>query len=121
MARVKRGIIKAKKRRNILKQVKGYRFGRSKKKRQAKEAIAHAGVHAFTHRKDKKGDFRRLWTVRINAAVRGLDMPESKNALSYSKFINALKNKDIGINRKMLSTIAKDHPETFKKIVKEVQ
>lgn len=113
MPRVKRGTTSLKTRRNVLKQVKGYRIGRSTKERQAREAIAHAGAHAFDHRRDKKGDFRRLWNVRINAAVRPLHF-------SYSTFIDALKKKEIGLNRKVLSEIAKDNPESFKRIVKEV-
>lgn len=98
-------------RRNVLRAVKGYRFGRSKKERQAREAIAHAGMHAFAHRRDKKNDFRRLWNIRINAAVRPLEM-------SYSVFIGALAKKHIRLNRKMLSEIAREHPETFERIVK---
>ena len=90
MTRVKRGTISLKRRRNVLKQVKGYRFGRSTKERQAREAIAHAGTHAFAHRKDKKNDFRRLWQIKISAAVVPL-------GLSYSKFIDALKKKSIGL------------------------
>ncbi len=101
-----------KRRRNILRQVKGYRFGRSKKERQAKEAIAHAGVHAFAHRRKKKGEFRRLFTVRINAATRAL-------GISYSKFIDALHKKNIELDRKILSQIANQNPEVFEKIVKE--
>ena len=115
MARIKRGTTKLKRRRNVLKQVKGYRFGRSTKERMAKEAIAHAGNYAFAHRKDKKNDFRRLWTVRINAAVRALDFP------SYSRFIDALHKKEIGLDRKVLSEIAQNRPETFKRIVKKIQ
>lgn len=113
MARVKRGTISAKRRRNTLKQAKGYRFGRSTKERQAKEAIAHAGAHAFSHRKDKKGAFRRLWNIRINAATR-------HEGLSYSTFINILKKGNVNLDRKILSTIAKDHPETFKRVVATV-
>ncbi len=115
MARVKRGTTKAKSRRNTLEQTKGYRFGRSTKKRMAYEAIAHAGNYAFDHRRDKKGDFRRLWTVRINAAVRAL------NFKSYSTFIDALKKKEIGLDRKVLSQIAKDRPESFARIVEHVK
>lgn len=113
MSRVKRGTTKLKRRRNILKQVKGYRFGRSKKERQAREALFHAGAHAFAHRRDKKNDFRRLWNVRINAAVRPFE-------LSYSTFIGMLKKKENGLNRKMLSEIALEHPESFERIVKKV-
>src|SRR3989344_1921024 len=101
MTRVKRGTISLKHRRNVLKLAKGYRFGRSKKERQAKEAILHAGVHAFAHRRDKKGDFRRLWQIRIGAATKAL-------GFSYSKFIGMLKKKNIELNRKMLSEIAQN-------------
>ena len=103
-----------KRRRNVLKAAKGYRFGRSTKERQAKEAIIHAGVHAFNHRRNKKGVMRRLWSVRINAAVR-------KHGLSYSKFIDALKKSDIAVDRKVLSTLAKDSPEIFERIVAKVK
>ena len=111
MARVKGGIIAAKRRRNVLKMVKGYRFGRSKKERQAREAIVHAGKYAFAHRKDKKNDFRKLWNVRINAAL---------GERSYSTFIGGLKKKGILVNRKMLSQLAAERPETFSRIVKNV-
>ena len=113
MARVKKGLNALKTRRNVLKQVKGYRFGRSKKERQAYEAIYHAGTYAFAHRRDKKGDFRKLWNIRLNSALHA-------NGLSYSKFIGALKKKNISINRKMLSEIAAAKPETFKRIVAKV-
>jgi len=114
MARVKRGIIKNKGRRNTLSQVKGYRFGRSTKKRQAYEAIAHAGAHAFAHRRDKKSNFRRLWNIKINAEVR-------KYELSYSQFIHLLKEKNIELNRKMLAEIAEFAPESFERIIKQVK
>ncbi|OHA94117.1 MAG: 50S ribosomal protein L20 [Candidatus Zambryskibacteria bacterium RIFCSPHIGHO2_12_FULL_38_34] len=113
MSRVKKGVNALKTRRNILSQVKGYRFGRSKKERQAYEAISHAGAYSFAHRRDKKGDFRRLWNIRLNSALH-------TNGLSYSKFIGDLKKKNININRKMLSEIAADKPETFKRILAKV-
>ncbi|TSC59322.1 MAG: large subunit ribosomal protein L20, partial [Parcubacteria group bacterium Gr01-1014_107] len=80
MTRVKKGVHALKSRRNILKRAKGYRFGRSKKERQANEALAHAGRYAFAHRRERKNDFRRLWSVRLNAFLKERD-------LSYSKFI----------------------------------
>lgn len=103
-----------KRRRNILAQTKGYRFGRSTKERVAKEAIRKAGSHAFRHRRAKKQEFRNLWTLRINAAVRPL-------GFSYSRFIDALKKKDVALDRKVLSTLAKDHPETFARLVEQVK
>jgi len=105
----------AKKRRNTLKRVKGYRFGRSKKKRAAYEAIVHAGKYSFAHRKDKKNDFRRLWNVRINA---GLDGVSEK--LSYSRFIGALKKHGSLLNRKMLAQLAEERPDVFARIAKKV-
>ncbi len=102
-----------KRRRNILDQVKGYRLQRSKKKRVAREAIYHAQLHAFAHRKDKKNDFRRLWTVRINAALATL-------GFKYSRFINVMTVKGVKIDRKILATLAKDRPEAFKRVVEAV-
>jgi len=114
MSRVKRGTIKNKSRKNTLAQVKGYRFGRSTKKRQATEAIAHAGANAFAHRKNKKSNFRRLWNIKINAEVRKYD-------LSYSRFIDMLNKKDIKLNRKMLAEIAEHNPDSFKRIIDTVK
>lgn len=103
-----------KRRRNILEQVKGYRFGRSKKKRQAREAIYHAQLHAFDHRKDKKGDFRSLWITRINAALKA-------QGLKYSTFMKAMKDKGIALDRKTLSALAKDRPDAFQRVVDQVK
>lgn len=113
MARVKKGVNALKTRRNILKQVKGYRFGRGTKEKQAYEAISHAGTYAFAHRRDKKGDMRRLHITRVNAAL-------DAQGISYSKFMKQLKAKNIELDRKILSEIAAHAPETFAKLVKEV-
>jgi large subunit ribosomal protein L20 len=113
MTRVKKGVNALKTRRNVLKKVKGYRFGRSTKERQAIEAISHAGQSAFAHRRDKKNDFRKLWTVRINAALK-------EHGMSYSKFIGAMKKNKLEVDRKILATLAKDSPEAFKRIVARV-
>jgi len=110
MSRVKGGLMAQKRRRNILEQVKGYRFARSKKTRAAREAIYHAQLHSFAHRKDKKNDFRRLWITRINAALMPFD-------IKYSRFIKALSDKNIGLDRKILGTLAKDRPESFARVV----
>jgi large subunit ribosomal protein L20 len=115
MSRVKKGVNALKTRRNILKQVKGYRFRRSKTERAAYEAISHAGNYAFAHRRDKKGDYRRLWNVRINAALRAINKDNS-----YSKFIGALKKANIVIDRKSLATLASENPKSFEAIVKKV-
>ncbi|MFA6251168.1 MAG: 50S ribosomal protein L20 [Candidatus Paceibacterota bacterium] len=113
MTRVKRGTMKNKRRKNILAQTKGFRFGRSTKKIQAKDALLHAGNYSFAHRKDKKADARSLWTTRINAAIRPFGM-------SYSKFIDGLKKKNIMVDRKILSDIAQNNPEVFERIVKNI-
>lgn len=114
MARVKGGTIAAKRRRSILGAVKGYRFNRSTKKREAREAIYHANLHAFDHRRDKKGDFRRLWIARINAAVRA-------HGMRYSVFIKALSDKGFTVDRKVLSTLAKERPAAFDRIIAQVK
>jgi large subunit ribosomal protein L20 len=114
MTRVKRGTTANKTRRNVLAQTKGYRFGRSTKEIQAYDAIVHAGSHAFAHRRDKKGDYRRLWNVKINAGIRAL---ENKTIPSYSKLMGALKKKNIALNRKMLAELAEFQPEVFAKVI----
>lgn len=113
MTRVKRGTTKNKRRKNVLAQTKGFRFGRKNKEALAKEAIVHAGSYAFAHRKDKKADRRTLWNVKLNAAVR-------PHGLSYSKFIDALKKKNIALDRKVLAYFAEHEPAVFEKIVKAV-
>src|SRR3989344_1602054 len=114
MSRVKRGVNKNKRRKNILAQTKGYRFNRSSKERTAKEAIFHAGSHAFRHRRAKKREFRNLWALRINAAARPL-------GFSYSKFIGALKKSKITLDRKVLATLAQDYPESFSRLVGQLK
>ncbi|MEX0932370.1 MAG: 50S ribosomal protein L20 [Parcubacteria group bacterium] len=114
MTRVKKGVNALKTRKNILKRTKGYRHGRKSKERQANEAIVHAGSYAFAHRRDKKGDFRRLWNVRMSALLKS-------EGLSYSKFIGMLKTKEVALDRKILSQLADAHPETFKKIIEQVK
>lgn len=114
MTRIKRGTISLKRRRNVLKQVKGYRFGRSKKEALAREAIFHAGAYSFAHRRDKKNDFRKLWNIKINAGVR-------ESGMSYSKFIGALKKKNIALDRKILAQFAEKNPEILAKIISAVK
>jgi len=114
MPRVKRGTISLKRRRNILSQTKGFRFGRKNKEKMAREAIKHAGTYAFRDRRNKKRTFRQLWTIKINAALR-------EQGLTYSKFINILKKKEVEVDRKILSQLAEHKPEVFSKIVEEVK
>ncbi len=114
MPRVKRGVIKHKKREKLMKAVKGFRWGRKNNIKLAKEAVLHAWSHAFVGRKQKKRNYRRLWNVRVNAASR-------EHGMKYSEFINALKKKNIILDRKILSQIANENPEVFQKIVEEVK
>jgi len=116
MARVKGGKTSNKRRKNILAMTKGYRFGRSTKKRQAREAIFHAGKYAFAHRRDKKNDYRRLFNVRINAGLRLID-----EKLSYSKFIGVANKKGVELNSKMLATLAETYPEVFARVVTQIR
>jgi large subunit ribosomal protein L20 len=113
MARVKRGTHHVKRRRNLLAKTKGMRWGRKSKIKLAKVASLKAGAYAYRDRRNKKRTFRRLWQVRINAAIRPLGM-------SYSKLIHALKEKNVSLDRKILATLAKDHPSVFEKIVKSL-
>lgn len=115
MARVKGGTTSNKRRKNILAATKGYRFGRSTKKRMAKDAIFHAGKYAFAHRRDKKGDFRRLFTVRINGALDAMG-----SEMSYSRLIGAMSKKGITLNRKVLSEMAAKSPESFARLVSQL-
>ncbi len=113
MARIKRGVTSHKRHKKILKLTKGQRGGRSKLIREAKSSLLHAGEYAFAGRKRRKRDMRRLWITQLNAAVK-------TEGLSYSKFINKLKTKDIKLDRKILADLAVNHPEHFKKIVAEL-
>ncbi len=114
MPRVKGGLLHAKRRRGILKHTKGFRWGRKSKIKVAKVAKMKAGQHAFASRRTKKRLNRGLWNVRINAAARKL-------GLSYSKLMDALKKKEIVLDRKVLSEIAAKNPEIFEKIVASVK
>lgn len=114
MVRVKRGKTTHKRRERLLKQAKGFRWGRKSKYKAAKEALAHAWTYAYRDRKTKKRNFRQLWQIQINAACR-------KFGLSYSKFINHLKQKDIELDRKILAELGKNHPEIFEKIIEKIK
>lgn len=114
MARVKRGVTSHRKHKKILKLTKGHRGGRSKLIKEAKSSLLHAGQYAFAGRKLRKRDTRRLWIIKLNAAVRS-------EGLSYSEFIAGLKKKNIKLDRKILADLAVSEPSSFKKIVAEVQ
>lgn len=113
MPRVKRGTSHVKRRKNLLKRTKGYKWMRKSSIKLAKTAVHKAGAHAFVGRKVKKRANRGTWNVILNAAVR-------PHGLSYSKFIKALKDSKIELDRKVLSQLAANHPKVFEAIVKEV-
>lgn len=110
MARVKRAVNAHKKRRVILEQAAGYRGQRSRLYRKAKEQLLHSHVYAFRDRKAKKGDFRRLWIQRINAASRA-------NGLTYNRLIQGLGLAGIEVDRRMLAELAVHEPATFATLV----
>jgi len=106
MPRITSGPARHRKKKRILNAAKGYRGGRSKLYRTAKESVNRALAYSYRDRKRRKRDFRRLWIVRINAAAR-------KNGLSYNRFIQGLQRADVEINRKVLADLAISHPEEF--------
>lgn len=113
MSRVKFGKVTRRRRKRWIKRAKGYYGTKKSSYKKAHEQVVRSMAYAFIGRKQKKRDFRRLWIVRINAAVRPF-------GLSYSKFMNGIKLADIQVNRKMLSEIAINNPEQFKIIVESV-
>jgi len=113
MPRVKRGTTHVKKRRKLLKAVKGYKWGRKKLIKVAKTARTKAGAHAYTDRRKKKRTMRALWQIKINAFVREYD-------LSYSRFIGLLKANNIEIDRKILAEMAVSDKESLEAIIKQI-
>lgn len=114
MARVKGGTVTRARRKKWIKLAKGYFGHKSVGYKVAKQAVVKSWTYAFRDRKQVKRNFRKLWIARINAAVR-------PHGLSYSQFINGLKKAEVLINRKMLSELAINQPQTFEKLVKFVQ
>ena len=112
MVRVKRGVISKQKHNKLLAEAKGYRGTRSSLVKTAREAVLHAGEYAFHGRKRKKRDFRRIWIVRINEALKA----EGKQ---YSRFVSGMKSKNIALDRKILANLVQEDPETFKAITQE--
>jgi large subunit ribosomal protein L20 len=106
MPRVKRAVAGRKRRKEVLKQAKGYYSARGKHFRAANEQLLHSGVYAYRDRRARKGDFRRLWITRINAAARN-------NGLSYSRFMAGLRLAEIDIDRKVLAELAVNDPAAF--------
>ena len=114
MSRAKTGYTRSRKHKKVREQAKGFKFSASRRYKTAKEAVLHAGQYAYHGRKLKKRNLRRLWITRLNAALR-------EHGMKYSTFIDALKKKNIELDRKILSAIAIEDPETFSQIVKEVK
>ena len=114
MPRVKKGNVRTKKRRKVLQQTKGYKWGRKNLTKRAKTAIMKAGAHAFRDRRNKKRNRRQLWQIKINAAVRNFD-------LKYSTFINLLKKKNVELDRKVLAELVEKNPAVFEKVAEQVK
>ncbi len=111
MTRVKGGIVSRQRRKKVLKQAKGYFGSKHRLYKTAQEQLMHSGRYSFNDRKKNKGNFRKLWITRINAACR-------ENEISYSKFIDGLNKAGVEINRKMLSELAIVDMNEFAKLVK---
>ena len=110
MARVKRAVNAHKKRRSTLEKASGYRGQRSRLYRKAKEQVTHSLGYAYRDRRAKKGDFRRLWIQRINAAARA-------NGMTYNRFIQGLKNAEVEVDRRMLAELAVNDEAAFAALV----
>ena len=114
MPRVKRSVHAQKKRRAVLEQAKGYYGARHKRLRIAKEQVMHSGAYAYRDRRDRKGQFRRLWITRIGAASR-------QSGMSYSTFMHGLKEAGIELDRKVLADMAVHDPQAFAQLVEAVR
>ena len=114
MARVKRGVTKHRRHKKILSLARGFSGSSHRNYKWAKEALIHAWSHAYRHRRERKGDFRRLWILRIGAASR-------QSGLTYSQFIHGLKVANVEIDRKMLADLAVKEPKAFEDLVTVAQ
>lgn len=114
MARVKKGVTARHRHKKILDLMKGQRATRHSLYRRAHESLLHSLSYAYAHRRERKGDMRRLWITRINAACQA-------NGMSYSQFIEALKKADIDLNRKVLADMAVREPAAFADLVRQGQ
>lgn len=110
MSRVKRGVTKHARHKKILKAAKGYTGASSRNYKAAKEAVMHAWAYSYRHRRERKGDFRRLWIIRIGAACRD-------SGTTYSQFMHGLKLAGVELDRKILADIAFRDAEAFKKLI----
>lgn len=114
MARVKRGVTKTNRHKKVLKQAKGYYGNKSRTFRGANEQVMRSGNYAFRDRRARKGEMRRLWIQRINAACR-------ENGMSYSRFIAGLNAAGVEVDRKILADVAVTDPAAFAKLVETAQ
>lgn len=114
MARVKRGVAANKRRKNLLKLAKGFRWRRKSHYIAAKQAVIKAGIYKYRDRRTKKRTMRGLWIIRLNNALR-------LNDLKYSTFIDTMKKKNIILDRKVLSQLAMDNPEIFTQFTQTIK
>ena len=114
MSRVKRGVTARRRHKAILKMARGHKGLRHKVFRRANESVLHALDYAYQHRRDRKGQFRRLWIMRINAAAREHD-------LSYGRFMNGLSKAGVGLDRKVLADLAVREPNAFASIAEQAK
>lgn len=110
MTRSNVGVVRRRRHKKMLSMTKGHQGVRHRLYRRSHESMIHAYQYAFDHRREKKGDMRRIWNVRINAAARA-------NGITYSKLINGLSLAEVSINRKMLAELAVDDPKAFSEVV----
>ncbi len=114
MTRVKRGVTTKRRHKKVIALAKGFRGGRKKLFKLAKNAVAKAGMHAYVDRRKKKRDFRALWILRLTAAVK-------ERGLNYSTFVGNLRKKHVILNRKAMSELAIHNPKVFDKVVEAVK
>lgn len=114
MVRIKKGVTAHKHKKHLLKQAKGFRWGRKSKFRAAKDALRHAWEYAYRDRKANKREKRALWQTQINAACH-------EQGLNYSKFASGLRKNKIELDRKILSQLSQENPEIFKKVLEKVK
>lgn len=114
MSRVKRGVTSHRRHKKILSRTKGHRGQRHRVFRRANESMLHALRYNYIDRRDRKGEFRKLWILRINAAAR-------QHGLSYSRFINGLKQAGVELDRKSLANLAVTRPDVFEKLVEQAK
>ncbi len=114
MARIKRGVIASKRRKKILKMAKGFRWRRKSHYQAAKEAILKAGKYAYRDRRAKKRTARALWIIRINNAAR-------ISGVTYKNLIKKIKDRKMGLDRKVLSQMAVEQPKVFEKLMEEIK